>query len=85
MKMLSVHRFPIAITRQSLLSVKKGNLRQIVFKDGKWTGRGGSSRLQSRVELISESNTLRMESKGRLLGPFFFTAGVTNLYYFTCK
>lgn len=83
MKMLSVHRFPIAITRQSLLSVKKGNLRQIVFKDGKWTGRGGSSRLQSRVELISESNTL--ESKGRLLGPFFFTAGVTNLYYFTCK
>ena len=85
MKMLSVHRFPIAITRQSLLSVKKGNLRQIVFKDGKWTGRGGSSRLQSRVGLISESNTLRMESKGRLLGPFFFTAGVTNLYYFTCK
>ena len=85
--MLSVHRFPIAITRQSLLSVKKGNLRQIVFKDGKWTGRGGSSRLQSRVELISESNTLpkEMEGKGRLLGPFFFTAGVTNLYYFTCK
>jgi hypothetical protein len=74
--MLSVHRFQIEIGRRTLLSVKKGNLRQIVFKDSKWTGRGGSSRLQSKVESTPSKPNILPEGKGRLLGPVLFTAGV---------
>jgi len=74
--MLSVHRFQSEVSRRTLLSFKNGNLHQIVFKGGKWTGRGGSSRLESRVELTPSKPNVLPEGKGRLLGPVLFTTGV---------
>ena len=75
--MLSVHRFQVAFAGQCLLSVKPKSYRQIFFTGGKWTGRGGSSRLQPRkVEFTPAESNITPESNGRLLGPIFFTVGV---------
>ncbi|XP_046647884.1 presenilins-associated rhomboid-like protein, mitochondrial isoform X2 [Daphnia pulicaria] len=70
--------FQSEVSRRTLLSFKKGNLHQIVFKGGKWTGRGGSSRLQSRVELTPSKLNVSPEGKGRLFGPVLFTTGFTG-------
>ncbi len=75
--MLSVHRFQSAICSRRILSVKVKNYRQIFFTGGKWTGRGGSSRLQPRrAELTPAQSNLAPETNGRLFGPMLFTVGV---------
>nr|CAG4637083.1 EOG090X07NR [Ceriodaphnia reticulata] len=62
-----------------MLSFKPKNFRQIFFTGGKWTARGGSSRLQPRrVVLTPAESNLAPESNGRLFGPILFTVGFTG-------
>lgn len=76
--MQSLQRFQILVSNRPIFPAKSSNLRQIFFTGGKWTGRGGSSRLQPsrRVELTPAEPNILPEGNGHLIGPIFFTAGV---------
>ncbi|XP_057376440.1 presenilin-associated rhomboid-like protein, mitochondrial isoform X1 [Daphnia carinata] len=78
--MQSLQSFRILVSNRPHLPAKSSNLRQIFFTGGKWTGRGGSSRLQPnrRVELTPAEPNILPEGNGRLIGPIFFTVGFTG-------
>lgn len=85
--MQSLQRFQILVSNRPIFPAKSSNLRQIFFTGGKWTGRGGSSRLQPsrRVELTPAEPNILPEGNGHLIGPIFFTAGVRFSVLFSCS